>query len=72
MNNDIKEITDILKYLSIQFESENEQTLLDFSKLSGDDVEDLYKRKLIADFAIAKHLGILKKDLFLKIFNYKR
>lgn len=65
-------IKSVMKYLNINFDEEDAQTLLDFSELSGDDIEDLFKRKLIADLVIAKKLKIVDKFKFLKIFGYKR
>jgi hypothetical protein len=57
----------ILDYLELPFK-ENE-TLVDFSKLTQNDTEDLFKRKLVADLVIAKKMGLLGK--FLNAFNYK-
>ena len=63
----IDTVKKILLYLSVDFAEEDHQTLLDFSELSGDDAEDIFKRKLVADLAVAKKLRITDMTKFLKI-----
>lgn len=58
----------ILDYLEIN--SEQYEDLMDLSKLTGDDLDDLWRRKFVADLVIAKKMNLL--DNFLDLFGYKK
>ena len=66
-----KELMDRIQELLKKFKitPEEGQTLIDLSKLSGDDLADIERRKLIADLVVAKKLGLL--DSFMRTFSNK-
>jgi hypothetical protein len=62
-----KEVSDILDKIKIK--REDDASLIDMCELTGDDFDDLQRRKFIVDILIAKKFRLFKK--FPKIFFYK-
>lgn len=65
-----EEVNKILEYLNIELEEG--ETLTDYGRIEGDDIEDIWKRKFLLDLVVAKKLGILNHKNFLDAFNYRK